>query len=78
MDSSPTPRDRPLSTEEATWELAKRLHWKMEHLDPSDGPAWDDLRDEERDFYRLCIRAILDDQTLLFSALRPAALRGCK
>lgn len=39
-------------------EMAKMLHAKMEHLDPTDRPEWDGLTDHERDFYRICVRTI--------------------
>lgn len=39
--------------------LAKRLHWKMEHLDPSDFPDWHGHPDKE--FYRSCVRWVTLD-----------------
>ncbi len=39
--------------------LAKRLHEKMEHLDPDDGAEWDDLTPLERDYYYFSLKAVL-------------------
>ena len=39
--------------------LARVLHWKMEHLEPTDRPDWVTLTEREKDLYRLCIEAIL-------------------
>lgn len=50
--------------------LAERLHWKMEHLDPSEGPEWGGLSDRDKEFYRACIRALLCERSLLEGALR--------
>ena len=62
-----TPDD--IDTEKAVWSLARRLHWKMEHLDPTDRPGWAALTERERDFYRLCVEAILDEKRLCQAAL---------
>lgn len=46
--------------------LAERLHWKQHHLSP--GPVeerWSDLSQRERDYYRLSIKALLDERSLL-------------
>ena len=57
--------DRPARSR-AIVELARRLHWKMEHLDPSDTDSgWVNLTDREREFYCLCVKAILDDRSLV-------------
>jgi hypothetical protein len=54
---------------EAIWVLARRLHWKMEHLDPSENRDWDELSERKRDFFRLCVIAILDDADSVKRAL---------
>lgn len=69
--------DRPAEKEEVetapaiAWErLAEVLHWKMEHLDPSDeGLSWAELDENDKDYYRLCIEAILVRRDLLRAAL---------
>ena len=53
-----------LSREGAIGELAKVLHWKMEHLDPTEKPDWENLTDREREFYRLCVQAIFNEGDL--------------
>jgi len=53
--------------------LARRLHWKMEHLDPSETDSdWDHLKEREQEFYCLCIKAILDERSLVEEALEEA------
>jgi hypothetical protein len=44
--------------EAALWELAKVLHWKMEHLAP-EGANWDEAGEEERVFCYHCASAIV-------------------
>lgn len=39
--------------------LARQLHWKMEHLDPTEDGDWDCLSDRKREFYRLCVEYLL-------------------
>ena len=39
--------------------LACRLHWKMEHLDPTEDGDWACLSDRNREFYRLCVEDLL-------------------
>jgi hypothetical protein len=60
----------PLSREEAIRELARTLHSKMEHLDPSDGPEWEALTERQREFYTLCVKAVLFEGELVRVALR--------
>jgi hypothetical protein len=43
--------------EKAVWELAERLHRKMQHLDPTDDDNWTELTDRQREFYRLLRRS---------------------
>jgi hypothetical protein len=62
---------RELSRDEAIEHLARRLHWKMEHLEPTDdGSSWDLLTDRQQDFYRVCVRAIFDERQLSRAALK--------
>ena len=58
-----------MTRDEAIIELAKTLHWKSEHLDPTEDPEWDDMTDRQREFWRLCVRALLDEERLLRVAL---------
>ena len=72
------PADRPtLTTEgansapsraEAIERLAKRLHWKMAHLD-GDVESWDELSERDRDYYRLCVRALKTDRLAIAALL---------
>lgn len=39
--------------------LAKRLHSKMEHLDPCFGDEWDALSEVDKDFFRECIEFVV-------------------
>jgi hypothetical protein len=42
--------------------LARRLHWKMWHLEPTERTAaeeWADMDEQERDFYRILVRFML-------------------
>jgi hypothetical protein len=56
--------DRPARSR-AILGLARRLHWKMEHLDPTNDPEWDRLSDCQREFYCLCVEALFDEKTLI-------------
>ena len=61
------------STESRAVELAaKRLHAKMEHLDPC-GDEWEQLSDSDREFYRLCVRDLVDSPAMMWLALHRAA-----
>lgn len=51
--------------------LAERLHWKMEHLDPTDRPLWGALTEREKDFYRICVRTLLKEIGGTFPQGRP-------
>lgn len=65
--------DRPASIiprEHAVASLAKRLHWKMEHLEPTERAEWDSLTEQERSFYRLCVETIFDERDLSRAALK--------
>jgi hypothetical protein len=39
--------------------LAKRLHFKMEMLDPTLDDKWDELSDLKKEFYRQCCKEII-------------------
>jgi hypothetical protein len=42
--------------------LARRLHWKMWHLEPSERTAdeeWEDMDEHDREFYRILIRFLM-------------------
>lgn len=46
--------------------LAEALYWRMDRMEPSeDGKTWDQLTDDNRYFYRECVREI-------FRLTRPA------
>jgi hypothetical protein len=49
--------------------LSEALFWKMEHLDPSDEESWDTLADRRKEFYRLCIKAVLLERNAVLQAL---------
>lgn len=57
-----------LTPDQAIEELAKVLHWKMEHLDPTDQADWNLLDDLDREFYRQCVKAILRQGSLLMAS----------
>lgn len=49
--------------------LAERLHWKLEHLDPTDGAVWADLSPHEQEVFKTCVWALLAERTAIFQAL---------
>lgn len=54
--------DRDIGTPEKAIEiLAERLHWKMEHLDPGEYAAWSEMDDHDKEFFRQCVKALLQD-----------------
>ena len=57
-----------LPPEDPVERLARVLHAKMEHLDPTDDPDWESLTEQQREFYRLCIEALLRRRDLLDAA----------
>jgi hypothetical protein len=60
----------PETQEEALEFLARRLHWKMEHLDPTDGPEeWEQLSEHQREFYRACVNAVFQERRIARIAL---------
>lgn len=50
--------------------LAKKLHDKMEHLEPTDRPDWAHMDNHEREFYRLCIEWLVLEPEVILAALR--------
>ena len=44
--------------DDATWEMAKVLHWKMEHRDTS-GNDWDEAPQQEKEIFFYCAAAAL-------------------
>jgi len=63
-----TQPEREKACERAVEELAKVLHWKMEHLDPSDEADWGTMTDEDKEFFRQCVKALLRQGNLLVAA----------
>lgn len=56
--------------EEALEFLARRLHWKMEHLDPTnDPPEWELLSERQREFYRACTVSLFQERRIASIAL---------
>jgi hypothetical protein len=49
--------------------LARRLHWHMDRLNPSDGREWEDLTDSEREFYLICVDGLFEDREAILEAL---------
>ena len=47
--------------------LAKRLHWKQEHLDPSDDAVWESHFD--KGFFRDCVEWVLMDEEAVLKVL---------
>ena len=58
------------SREKHVWSLARRLHGKMEQLDPTEDDDWENLSERQREFYRLCVESIFDERELSRSALK--------
>lgn len=46
-------------------ELARRLHFKAEHLDPSEDPDWDAMTERKRDFWRALVSDMLVERELM-------------
>lgn len=59
-----------ISRHDAVERLAERLYLKMERMDPTRNCEWDELNEDERDFYRKSIEEILLEKTLLSLAMR--------
>ncbi len=65
--TDPMSTDASLTPEMAIERLAERLYETMEHLDPvsDEAIAWGSLNDRRRDFYCLCIEALLERRDLI-------------
>jgi hypothetical protein len=50
-------------------QLAARLHWKLEHLDPTGASDWSDLSDHQRDIFRIAVASLLDECQLVDTAM---------
>ena len=63
------------------WRVAKRLFESMERQDPSpSGCEWDQLRDCDKEIWRLCIEDLLDESARYNLAVRLAnddGVNGC-
>jgi hypothetical protein len=57
------------SREVAIEELARTLHSKMEHLEPTEDFDWDRLNERQQEFYRLCVEGLLSNRRHLGIAL---------
>ena len=53
----------------AEFTLARVLFETMEHLDPQEDRPWEDLREDEREYFCLCVRALLCRYDLIAAAL---------
>lgn len=49
--------------------LARRLYETMDKIDPVPNSEWPDLDEENRDFYRACIRDLLAERSMIQAAL---------
>jgi hypothetical protein len=49
--------------------LAEELHWKMEHWDPTGEEGWVSLTEEEREFFRQCVKAMVRHRVLVRVAM---------
>ena len=50
--------------------LSEVLFWKMEHLEPSEEGEWSTLSERKKEFYRICIKAVLLERNAVVQALR--------
>jgi hypothetical protein len=66
-----------ISPEEAREELAKRLHFRMERLDPGSSGTleWSELSEQEREFYRGCVNDLTGARELVQIALERSRKR---
>ena len=59
-----------IDSNEAHWLLARRLHWKLEHVDPSyDGGDWDALPPCRQLAYHACVDHLLGRPDLVRAVL---------
>jgi len=55
---------------EAIEHLARELHWKMEHLDPSgEWEEWSSLSEDGREFFRQCVKAVIRHRAVVRRAM---------
>ena len=55
--------------EQAILALATKLYARMEQLTGNEGPPWDRLSNEEREFYELAVEAVLEDPATVTKAI---------
>ena len=68
--------DRPASLskpEIARGELAVRLHWIMEKIDPTDDAELGSLAEVKREFFRSCIDHLFRNKSLILSAIESSS-----
>lgn len=53
--------------------LAEKLYMEMERLDPIDGTEWKDVSDDDREFYRQSVKAVILDRDLVMVAWKESA-----
>jgi hypothetical protein len=53
--------------------LAQRLHFKAEHLDPTEDEDWGTTSERTREFYRALIRDLLCAREMIEAAWRAGA-----
>lgn len=58
----------PDSATEAVELLAEQLHFKMEHLDPTEDAVWQGLTERRKEFYRACVFEVIRDKSLVEKA----------
>ena len=63
-----------IAREVAVGALARRLYETMDRVDPSPCLNWHDLEEENRDFYRACVRDLLAERTVIQAALAVPAI----
>jgi len=63
------PAEESLSRECVVNILAEELHRKMEHLDATDLPEWAKMTEDQKSFYRTCVRQVLLQEELLLAYL---------
>jgi hypothetical protein len=62
--------ERTHSRNKAIDSLSQHLLWTMNRLDPSEGDMdWDNLMENDREFYRSCVRELLARREHILAAL---------
>ena len=59
-------------SEDAIEHLAKILHRKTEHLDPTEDADWAAMSERKKEFFRLCVKAVLREKEAIQQAMRLA------